>query len=151
MKKSFEDMKPQNVDEIISGLYQVICQMDVLREKYNMDEHFGQLMINADNPDARLKVNTFIRVISEMDQIKVALEYLNKPIKFEGVLQQMTDGTVHLNETVINEGTKIEYLAADQWNIGYIKKNPKTFRGSIYDDKGKIIIEKIDQIKARIR
>jgi hypothetical protein len=151
LDERMEKLKPEDIDGLLRNIAMIGQNFEKVREKYDLDSNLGEIMMKADNPDAKLKVNEIIRVISLFDQIKSSIVYLNQPIKMEGVLQWKLDGTVKLNEIAVPENTKLEYLAAEQWNIGYLKRNKETNGFVIVDDRGKIVVSKIEQIPARIR
>lgn len=89
--------------------------------------------------------------MTDMEKIGNIIQYLNKPIKIKGILQRKLDGTVLLNDVSLTEGTLIEYMSSNQWNIGILKRDPSTKQYVIYDENGKIAISKIHQIEARMR
>ncbi len=89
--------------------------------------------------------------MAQLEQLKGIVEYLNKPVKMEGVLHQKLNGTVTLNDVEMVEGAKIEYLSSDQWNIEYLKRNKETMKYGIFDDRDNLRIAKIEQIQVRIR
>lgn len=139
------------MNEFLAGMLDFMQSFDQLRKKLNMDENLAFLLNKADSPDERLKANQTIRIMTDMEKIGNIIQYLNKPIKIKGILQRKLDGTVLLNDVSLTEGTLIEYMSSNQWNIGILKRDPSTKQYVIYDENGKIAISKIHQIEARMR
>lgn len=139
------------MNEFLAGMLDFMQSFNQLRKKLNMDENLAFLLNKADSPDERLKANQTIRIMTDMEKIGNIVQYLNKPVKIEGILQRKLDGTVLLNDVSLTEGTLIEYMSSNQWNIGILKRDPSTKQYVIYDENGKIVISKIHQIEARMR
>lgn len=152
MQKKFSiENAPKDLDEFLTGMLDFMQSFNQLRQKLNMDENLAFLLNKADSPDERLKANQTIRIMIDMEKIGNIVQYLNKPIKIKGILQRKLDGTVLLNDVSLTEGTLIEYMSSNQWNIGILKRDPSTRQYGIYDENGKIVISKIHQIEARMR
>lgn len=142
----FSPVPPKDLDEFLTGMLDFMQSFNQLRQKLNMDENLAFLLNKADSPDERLKANQTIRIMTDMEKIGNIVQYLNKPFKIEGILQRKLDGTVLLNDVSLAEGTLIEYMSSNQWNIGILKRDPSTKQYVIYDENGKIVISKIHQI-----
>ncbi len=152
MQKKFSiENAPKDMNEFLAGMLDFMQSFNQLRKKLNMDENLAFLLNKADSPDERLKANQTIRIMTDMEKIGNIVQYLNKPIKIKGILQRKLDGTVLLNDVSLTEGTLIEYMSSNQWNIGILKRDPSTRQYGIYDENGKIVISKIHQIEARMR
>ena len=152
MKKKFtKENAPKDMNEFLAGMLDFMQSFNQLRKKLNMDENLAFLLNKADSPDERLKATQTIRIMTDMEKISNIIQYLNKPIKIKGILQGKLDGTVLLNDVSLTEGTLIEYMSSNQWNIGILKRDPSTKQYVIYNENGKIVISKIHQIEARMR
>ena len=150
-KKFTKENAPKDMNEFLAGMLDFMQSFNQLRKKLNMDENLAFLLNKADSPDERLKATQTIRIMTDMEKIGNIVQYLNKPVKIEGILQRKLDGTVLLNDVSLTEGTLIEYMSSNQWNIGILKRDPSTKQYVIYDENGKIVISKIHQIEARMR
>ncbi len=93
------------------------------------------------------------RDIGIMEKLKLAGKYLNQPVKMEGILQRKLDGTVRLGDTVIPGRTIIEFVQNGDWNIGILIQDPQTKQYRIHDmvSGDKVLVEKIEQLQARVR
>ena len=150
-KKFTKENAPKDMNEFLAGMLDFMQSFNQLRKKLNMDENLAFLLNKADSPDERLKATQTIRIMTDMEKISNIIQYLNKPIKIKGILQGKLDGTVLLNDVSLTEGTLIEYMSSNQWNIGILKRDPSTKQYVIYNENGKIVISKIHQIEARMR
>ena len=57
-----------------------------------------------------------------------------------------------LDDTPVPVGALVEFWNNDKWNIGKISQNSQTKQTAIVDVmSGKNVVDKIEQIKARIR
>ena len=84
--------------------------------------------------------------------MEMFVEYINKPVKKEGILQRKLDGTVMLEDTPVPVGSLVEFWKDEKWNVGKIAQNPQTKQLSIIDVvSNKTMVDKIEQIKARVR
>ena len=145
------DNRQMDVDDFLDFFYQIDKKMRELQEKRNFDERMAKMLLQTDDPDSRFKANLIIRMMNAMSRLDFFINYIHQPVKMEGMLQQKLDGTVRLNEIVIDENTNIEIMTGGEWQIGMLKRNPSTRRFEIQSPDGKCILEKIEQIQARIR
>ena len=94
------------MDEFLAGMLDFIQSFNQLRQKLNMDENLAFLLNKADSPDERLKANQTIRIMIDMEKIGNIVQYLNKPVKIEGIL--LPDNMVY------NEAWKIVISKIEQ-------------------------------------
>ena len=143
--------EPENVDELLNMIYDFLCALRKHKTEYNYDEMAGKILARATGADERFKRDELVRIFTQVERGKAMIEYLHCPVKFEGILQRKLDGKVYLNDRVIDEGTKIEYMQDGEWAIGVLKQNPDVIGMSIANSMGDVVIETVDQIIARIR
>lgn len=143
--------KLHNADDLIEVAYNLLTAFHEKIVDNSLDETLGGILANASDPDERFKCDELVRIITNIERGKEKINYLHRPVKFEGTLQRKLDGKVYLNDIAVPEGTTIEYMHDGNWEIGFLKKNPKTIGLSIVDGSGDVIIETINQVTARIR
>ena len=111
-----------------------------------------EAMLSATDPDSKFKADIAVKISTTLNMIDMFVEYINRPIKKEGLLQRKMDGTVMLDEIPVAEGSLVEFWKDDKWNLGKVSQNIQTKQFFITDVvSNKTIIDKIEQIKARIR
>lgn len=144
--------KETSIDEMFKKANLLSQKMHEYMGSHGFDEKFATAMINATDPDSKFKADMAVKISTVMNLLDMFLQYINKPVKKEGMLQRKLDGTVMLEELPVPIGSLIEFWKDDQWNLGKISQNPQTKQFTITDTmSGKILIDKIEQIKARVR
>ena len=144
--------KETSIDEMFKKANLLSQKMHEYMGSHGFDEKFATAMINATDPDSKFKADMAVKISTVMNLLDMFLQYINKPVKKEGMLQRKLDGTVMLEERPVPIGSLIEFWKDDQWNLGKILQNPQTKQFTITDTmSGKILIDKIEQIKARVR
>ena len=118
----------------------------------SFDEKFATAMLNATDADSKFKADIAVKLSTVLNMMEMFVEYVNKPVKKEGILQRKLDGTVMLEDTPVPVGSLIEFWKDEKWNVGKIAQNPQTKQLSIIDVvSNKTMVDKIEQIKARVR
>ena len=91
-------------------------------------------------------------IITEMERVKIVQDYITRPVKVEGVMELKDDGKVYIDDTPVLEGEIIEYMTDSEWEAGrLVYDNNKLAKivDVIHVEKTKV--DKVDQIKARVR
>ncbi len=143
--------KFETADDLIALAHKLLSAFKEKRMELNFDEVLGRILASADDPDGRFKCDELVRIITSIERGEEKINYLYRPVKFEGMLQRKLDGKVYLNDIVIPEGSTVEYMQDGNWHLGYLRKNPKTIGMSIYGHDGDVAVETINQVNARIR
>ena len=118
----------------------------------SFDEKFATAMLNATDADSKFKADIAVKLSTVLNMMEMFVEYVNKPVKKEGILQRKLDGTVMLEDTPVPVGSLVEFWKDEKWNVGKIAQNPQTKQLSIIDVvSNKTMVDKIEQIKARVR
>lgn len=140
------------IDEMFKATEAFSKKMHEFLDGKNFDEKFAHAMLNATDPDSRFKADIAMKLSSTLNLIDMFLGYINKPIKKEGILQRKLDGTAMLDNVPVPVGGIVEFWKDDKWNLGMLSQNPQTKQLYITDVvSNKTLLEKLDQIKARIR
>ena len=136
----------ETLDDFIHQANEIVDKLDGILSKSGSEEKLAKLIVEAYDPDSRFKA----KIITQMMGI---VEKLNQPVKMEGVLQRKLDGTVHLNDTVLANRSIVEFVQNSEWNIGVLIQDPKTKQYQIHDmvNTDKVLVEKIEQVQARVR
>ena len=143
----------QNLDDFIRQANELVEKLDGIISKSGREEKLAKLIVEADDPDSRFKAKIITQMIGIVEKLKLAGKYLNQPVKMEGILQRKLDGTVRLGDTVIPGRTIIEFVQNGDWNIGILIQDPQTKQYRIHDmvSGDKVLVEKIEQLQARVR
>lgn len=144
--------KEPNIDDFFRHTEAIYKKMREYMEGKNFDERFATAMLNATDADSKFKADIAVKLSTVLNMMEMLVEYINKPVKKEGILQRKLDGTAMLEDTPVPVGALVEYWKDEKWNLGKIAQNPQTKQLSIIDVvSNKTMIDKIEQIKARIR
>jgi len=114
---------------------------------------YGDNINYEDNPNDRMLKNEIYNVLSMLDDVMIKLDYLNKPILFEGYLKKNKNRRYELNGIEFTCGNIIEALIYDDdfydgkecWVRSRIEHNGKDYYIISSAD------EKIDNLKIRVR
>ncbi len=145
--------EPQTIDELLEVINNLSSKFEKMIKETDGERKLADILMSADDSDSRFKARTLMLIITEMERVKMLQDYITKPVKIEGIMQQKTDGKVYIDDDPILEGAIIEYMTDSEWEAGRIVYDNNTKRARIVDviniDKTKV--DKIRQIKARIR
>ncbi|MBO6240615.1 MAG: hypothetical protein J6O61_07270 [Butyrivibrio sp.] len=144
--------KEPNIDDFFRHTEAISKKMHEYMAGKSFDEKFATAMLNATDADSKFKADVAMKLSTVLNMIEMLVEYVNKPVKKEGILQRKLDGTVMLEDTHVPVGSLVEYWKDEKWNVGKIAQNPQTKQLSIIDVvSNKTMVDKIEQIKARVR
>ena len=144
--------KEPNIDDFFRHAEALIKKMHEYMAGKSFDEKFATAMLNATDADSKFKADVAVKLSTVLNMMEIFVEYVNKPVKKEGILQRKLDGTVMLEDTPVPVGSLIEFWKDEKWNVGKIAQNPQTKQLSIIDVvSNKTMIDRIEQIKARVR
>ena len=141
----------KTIEDLIQMMNMIFSEIKKQIEDKGLGTRAGELLASAENPDGLFKAKLLMNYMEQMNRISVGIAYLNRPVKKEGVMQQKLDGTVMMGDEVIPGGTRLEYFVDNEWNYGILHQDAKTKRYSILDWNGEMKVERIEQIKGRIR
>ncbi len=140
------------IDEFFKFAEALTKKMHEAMDGKGFEEKFAHAMINATDPDSKFKADMAVNMYTVLNIMDTFVKYINKPVKCEGTLQRKLDGTAMLNEYPVPVGSLVEVWIDDKWNLGKIAQNSQTKQLTVIDViNQKTIINKIEQIKARIR
>lgn len=144
--------KEPNIDAFFRHAEALIKKMHEYMAGKSFDEKFATAMLNATDADSKFKADVAVKLSTVLNMMEMFVEYINKPVKKEGILQRKLDGTVMLEDTPVPVGSLVEFWKDEKWNVGKIAQNPQTKQLSIIDVvSNKTMIDRIEQIKARVR
>lgn len=145
--------EPRSIDELLNVINDLSSKFEKMIKETEGERKLADILMSADDSDSRFKARTLMLIITEMERVKMLQDYITKPVKIEGIMQQKTDGKVYIDDDPILEGAIIEYMTDSEWEAGRIVYDNNTKRARIVDviNVEKTKVDKIDQIKARIR
>lgn len=145
--------EPRSIDELLNVINDLSSKFEKMIKETDGERKLADILMSADDSDSRFKARTLMLIITEMERVKMLQDYITKPVKIEGIMQQKTDGKVYIDDDPILEGAIIEYMTDSEWEAGRIVYDNNTKRARIVDviNVEKTKVDKIDQIKARIR
>ncbi len=145
--------EPQTIDELLKVINDLSSKFEKMIKDTDGERKLADILMSANDPDSRFKARSLMMIITEMERVKMLQDYIAKPVKIEGFMQQKTDGKVYIDDDPVLEGAIIEYMIDSEWEAGRMVYDNNTKRARIVDvinvDKTKV--DKIQQIKARIR
>ncbi len=140
------------IDDFFKSTALLSAKMHDYMNSKNVEEKFASAMLKATDPDSQFKADMAMKVSTVLSMLDMFINYINKPVKSEGILQRKMDGSVMLDDFPVPKGSLVEYWNHDKWNLGKIDQNPQTKQPFIADPlSGKPAIDKIEQIKGRLR
>jgi hypothetical protein len=144
--------KEFTIDDLFKLAEGMTKKMHELGSQKGMEEKVAQAMLNATDPDSRFKADIAMKLSSAISIMNMLVSYINKPVRKEGTMQHKLDGYVMIDEFPVAEGALVEIWQDEGWHLGKLLQDPKTKQSKIIDPVGnKVLVEKIEQIRARIR
>ena len=145
--------EPQTIDELLEMINNLSSQFEKMIKETNGERKLADILMTANDPDSRFKARTLMMIITEMERVKMLQDYITKPVKIEGIMQQKTDGKVYINDDPVLEGEIIEYMKDNEWGAGRMVYDHYTKQARIVDviNIEKVKVDKIHQVNARIR
>ncbi len=144
--------KEFTIDDLFRFAEGMSKKMHELGSQKGLEEKVAQAMLNATDADSKFKADIAMKLSSAISVMNMLVSYINKPIKKEGTMQRKLDGYVMIDEFPVPEGALVEVWQDEGWQLGKLLQDPKTRQSKIIDPVGnKVLVEKIEQIRARIR
>ena len=145
--------EPQTIDELLEVINSLSSKFEKMIKETDGERKLADILMSADDADSRFKARMLMMIITEMERVKLVQDYITKPVKIEGILQQKTDGKVYIEDAPVLEGEIIEYMIDSEWEAGRLVYDNNTKLAKIVDSINveKTKVDKIDQIKARVR
>ena len=145
--------EPRNIDELLEVINNLSSKFEKMIKETDGEKKLADILMSANDPDSRFKARTLMMIITEMERVKMLQDYITKPVKIEGIMQQKTDGKVYIDDEAVLEGEIIEYMTDSEWEAGRMVYDNNTKLARIVDviNIEKIKVDKIHQIKARVR
>ena len=146
------DEKYYTIDEVLKNSERVSNTIQKYFRENGFDEITAKALLNVDDPDSRFKADMAVRIQTMADNLNMTINYINKPVKHEGILHEVSDGKMMLDEILVLEGSIIEFWKDDKWNIGRLVKDWETHDYKLVKIDGEETLEKpIHHLRARIR
>ena len=145
--------EPRSIDDLLNVINDLSSKFEKMIKETDGERKLADILVSADDSDSRFKARTLMLIITEMERVKMLQDYITKPVKIEGIMQQKTDGKVYIDDDPILEGAILEYMTDSEWEAGRIVYDNNNNCAKIVDviNVEKTKVDKIDQIKARIR
>ena len=146
------DEKNYTIDEVLKNSERVSNTIQKYFRENGFDEITAKALLSVDDPDSRFKADMAVRIQTLADNLNMTINYINKPVKHEGILHEASDGKMMLDEIPVLEGSIIEFWKDDKWNIGRLVKDWETHQFKFVEISGDDTIDNnIHHLRARIR
>ena len=144
--------EPQTIDELLEVINSLSSKFEKMIKETEGEKKLADILMTANDPDSRFKARMLMMIITEMERVKIVQDYITRPVKVEGVMELKDDGKVYIDDTPVLEGEIIEYMTDSEWEAGRLVYDNNKFAkivDVIHVEKTKV--DKVDQIKARVR
>ncbi len=146
------EQKEMTMDDLFKIAENLSKKLHEFSSQKGFEEKVAAAMMEAKDPDSMFKADIAVKLSTVLNLMDMFITYMNKPVKKEGILQRKLDGSVMLDDYPVPSGSLVEYWMNDKWNIGKIQQNSQTKQSQIIDTiSGKVHVDKIEQLEARIR
>ena len=144
--------EPQTIDELLEVINSLSSKFEKMIKETEGEKKLADILMTANDPDSRFKARMLMMIITEMERVKIVQDYITKPVKIEGIMELKEDGKVYIDDAPLLEGEIVEYMTDSEWEAGRLVYDHNKL-AKIVDviNVEKTKIEKIDQIKARVR
>lgn len=144
--------EPQTIDELLEVINSLSSKFEKMIKETEGEKKLADILMTANDPDSRFKARMLMMIITEMERVKIVQDYITKPVKIEGIMELKEDGKVYIDDAPLLEGEIVEYMTDSEWEAGrLVYENNKLAKIVDVINVEKTKIEKIDQIKARVR
>ncbi len=144
--------EPQTIDELLEVINSLSSKFEKMIKETEGEKKLADILMTANDPDSRFKARMLMMIITEMERVKIVQDYITKPVKIEGIMELKEDGKVYIDDDPLLEGEIVEYMTDSEWEAGrFVYDNNKLAKIVDVINVEKTKIEKIDQIKARVR
>ena len=144
--------EPQTIDELLEVINSLSSKFEKMIKETEGEKKLADILMTANDPDSRFKARMLMMIITEMERVKIVQDYITKPVKIEGIMELKEDGKVYIDDAPLLEGEIVEYMTDSEWEAGrLVYDNNKLAKIVDVINVEKTKIEKIDQIKARVR
>lgn len=145
--------EPKTIDELLEVINNLSTKFEKMIKETDGEKKLADILMTANDPDSRFKAKALMMIITEMERVKTLQDYITKPVRIEGILQQNSDGKVYIDDAPVLEGEIIEFMTDSEWEAGRVVYDHNAKHVKIVDviNIEKIRVEKIHQMKARAR
>ena len=145
--------EPRTIDELLEMINNLSSKFEKMIKETDGEKKLADILMSANDPDSRFKAKTLMMIITEMERVKLLQDYITRPVKIEGIMQQMKDGKVCIDDVPVLEGEIIEYMTDSEWEAGRMVYDNNTKLARIVDviNVEKTKVDKIHEIRARVR
>lgn len=96
---------------------------------------YAELSVDYDrsNPDEVMLRRELSSCIDKLDEVSAVLEYLNRPVRVEGILRKNRNGRYEIGDRELSSGSPVEVLIYDryderwEWLSSRIEHNGKDY------------------------
>lgn len=153
----------KNIKEIMNKVFELNTKIKQLISyaEYEQYDDLSGLKYDDENPDDLMMLDELRILFRKLDDISHTINYLNKPIKEEGILHKNKNGRYEINGHELSSGCGIECLISDEWHFIYDKngkyvETPYWYATRIeHDGKDYYIVDvngvELEGLKVRIR
>ena len=141
----------KTIDDVIHMMENFLIEVNKNISQKELDREVAEILASAKDPDEIFKARLVTSYMEDFTRIRMNLEYLTKAVTKEGIMQRKSNGTVELDGEVIPDATRLEYLKDDAWHYGILRQDRETKKYHITNWKGDVEIERIEQLRTRIR
>lgn len=105
-----------NIQTLKEKLYGLSPQIEaILKESgYTNITNLSAIPMDICNPDERLLYTEFSSLLSHLDYVYTMLNYLQKPILYEGIICINSEGNYEINGIEVNPSDTLEILVNDK-------------------------------------
>ena len=131
-EKKKENQALKDYNDLISGLRNAMSITERYVEKNSIKKINDKHPIDESSADEEFLKRIFLS--AEKDIIKAIriLSHVSKAVSAEGELKKNSNGSYSLNDTVISEGTFLEFFYMNRWEIGRLCALPGSAYGYIF-------------------
>ena len=141
----------ETIDDVIGMMYKVLSELRSNIDERGLEAKVGKILSDAKEPDEIFKAQFVLSCMEQFPRMRIIMSYLMQPVAREGIMQQKSNGTVELDDGIVPDGTRFEYLLDNAWHYGILHQDQSSKKSYVTNWKGDVEIERIEQLPARIR
>ena len=139
----------EKLEASLNEMYEFSNKMYAVLDKSGKDRHLAGLLTEASDRNEIFLAEQLEKARESMDQTYALIEYLHRPVLYDGRLKKTRDGRYSLCGNLINHRIGIEYVKDDKWHIGLIQIGNNEYE--IVDENLKKISVTLENLRVRCR
>ena len=139
----------EKLEASLDEMYEFSNKMYAAMDKSGKDRRLAELITEASERDEIFLAEQLAKARASMDQTYALIEYLHRPVLYDGRLKRARNGYYSLCGNPIKRRVRVEYVKDDRWHTGLLQIENDEYE--IVDESLKKVDVTLENLRVRCR